>query len=155
MSEFIKPQGINFSCEEEISADELSKVLCQIVSFVQKLEPYTKLKRYGDWWEHDGLHFYRSSISFDELFKLVNSSNSLWEAMSGDFNVFTGIAPENYSWYLRFYLDWDNGDENLIGRFDITFPREISDKFRREVLNNFDLKIAEQDAEKYYQSISA
>lgn len=155
MSEFTKPEGINFSCAQEISAVELSKVLCRIVSFVQWLEPYIKLERYDDWWEHDGLHFYRNSISFDALFKLVNSPKSLLDEMPGDFQVFVGIAPENHSWYLRFYLDWDETDENLIGRFDVTFPREISDKFRKEVLNNFDLNIAEQDAEKYYQSITA
>lgn len=153
MSHFIKPKGINFSCKNEISAIKLSKLLCKTLSFIQQLEPYAKLERYDDWWEHDGLHFYRTSTDFDEIFKLVNSPKSLLESMPGDFDVFIGVASANHSWYLRFYLDWDENDEKLIGRFDITFPNEIAIRYKREVLSNFAVEIEEQDAEKYYQSI--
>lgn len=153
MSEFIKPKGVNFSCSKELSAIELSKVLCKTASFIQQLKPYAKLKRYDDWWEHDGLHFYRESINFDQLFSIINSPKALLEAMSGDFNVFVGIAPENNSWYLRFYLDWDDDEENLVGRFDVTFPNQLAEEFKKDILSQFNFEIEKQDAEKYYRSI--
>ena len=153
MSKFIKPKGINFSSTEDLSAIELSKVLCRTASFIQNLEPYTELERYDDWWEHDGLHFHRGKITFDELFKIINSPKNLLEGMSGDFDVFIGIAPKNNSWYLRFYLDWDTNEENLVGRFDITFPNELANNFDEEVLKQFDLEMKKQNVEDYYQSI--
>ena len=141
MSVFVKPKGINFLSINVLSAVELSNVLCKTVSFIQQLEPYAKLKRYEDWWEHDGLHFYRDSINLEEFFKIVHSPKSILEAMPGDFEVFVGIAPENNIWYLRFYLDWDENEENLVGRFDITFSNELAENFEREVLNQFNLEI--------------
>jgi hypothetical protein len=153
MPELIKPKGVNFLCSKELSAIELSKVLCKTASFIQQIEPYAKLNRYSDWWEHDGLHFYQESINFDRLFSIIHSPKALLESMTGDFNVFIGIAPENNSWYLRFYLEWNEDDENLVGRFDVSFPKELAEKFKEGVLSQFNLEIKVQDAEQYYQSI--
>jgi hypothetical protein len=154
MSLFIKPKGVNFSCTKELPAVKLSKILCRTTSFIQQLEPYAKLERYDDWWEHDGLHFYRKSIKIEELFTIVNSPKSLLESMPGDFDVSIGLAPENQSWYLRFYLDWDEDDNNLVGRFDVTFSSEIAKNFKAEVLSKFDFEMVEQDSESYYQTIT-
>jgi hypothetical protein len=73
--------------------------------------------------------------------------------MSGDFDVFIGIAPDNNSWYLRFYLDWDENNENLTVRFDVTFTNQIAERFKEEVLSGFTPGMEEQKSEKYYQSI--
>jgi hypothetical protein len=154
MSEFIFPKGINYSCENEISAIELSNILCQTASFIQRLEPYEKLERYDDWFEHDGLHFHQKSLSFDDFFRIITSPKSLFEEMSGDDCVFVGIAPTNKSWYLRFYLEWDENDENLIGRFDITFPDKIAENYEIEVLRQSNVKMKKEFAERYFQSIT-
>lgn len=153
MANFTKPKGINFSFSNDLPAVELSRALCKTASFIQQINPYEKLYRYDDWWEHDGLHFYREKISVEKLFELVNSPKSLLEAMTGDFNVFIGIAPENNSWYLRFYLEWDEEDANLVGRFDITLPQSLAEQYKNEVLLPLNLKMQEQDSESYYQSV--
>ena len=153
MANFTKPKGINFSCLDDLAATELSIALCKTASFIQQINPYDKLYRYNDWWEHDGLHFYREVISVEKLFDLVNSPKSLLEAMTEDFNVFNGIAPKDNSWYLRFYLEWDEADTNLVGRFDITFPKSLAEQYKNEVLSKLNLKIQEQISENYYQSI--
>jgi len=93
MTNFEKPKGTNFRCSEALGAAELAKLLCKIVIFLQNSEPYAKLQRYDDWWEHDGLHFYKSPIDFRQLFAIVRSPESLLEAMPGDDYVFVGISP--------------------------------------------------------------
>ena len=153
MTAFIEPKGINFSCLEEISIHELSKILVQTVSFIQQIDSSIELQRYDDWWEHDGLHFYRGNIKFDDLFELVSSTDNLLEEMSGDFDVFIGIAPAECLWYLRFYLDSEESIENIKGRFYITFPNELALKFKTEILYPSNLKFKEQDSEEYYKSI--
>ena len=153
MSKLVKPDGVNFSCAEDVPADKLSNILRETVSFIRQIEPSAKLERYDDWWEHDGLHFHRGSIKIEELSGIVDSPKLLFEAMPGDFEVFVGIAPENNSWYLRFYLDSDENDENLIGRFDITFAGATAEIFQKEILERFDLEMRKRDAQIYYQSI--
>lgn len=153
MPEFKKTKGINFSCVEEISANDFSIALSKIVKFIKNLASFQKLERYDDWWEHDGLHFYRSSITLQDLFNIVSSPKSLSEAMTGDWYVFIGIAPVNNDWYLRFYLNDEDGEDELVTHFDITFPNEIAERFKVEVLSKLNLEIQEQDAETYYQSI--
>jgi hypothetical protein len=73
------------------------------------------LYRYEDWWEHDGMHFRRESIDIHRLFEIVKSPQSSLEAMPGDLDVFVGIGPENNTWYLRFYLAWDEEGHELSG----------------------------------------
>jgi hypothetical protein len=153
MPNFTKPKGINFSCPNDLPAIELSRALCKTASFIQQINPYDTLYRYDDWWEHDGLHFYRESINVEKLFNLVNSPKSLLEAMQGDFNVFNGIAPKDNSWYLRFYLEWDEEDANLVGRFDITLPHSLAEQYKKEILLPLNLKMQEQESESYYQSV--
>ncbi len=153
MTNFTKPIGINFRSAGELSAPELARLLCRIASYLQNIEPYIKLHRYDDWWEHDGLHFHKSPINFDELFYIVNSPRSLLEAMPGDDFVCIGIAPYNSSWYLRFYLDWDDEGFLLWGKFDITLPNGLAESFRNEVARDLGIQLKEQDAESYYQSI--
>jgi hypothetical protein len=148
-----KPSGINFSCGENLSAVTLSTALCKTASFIQEINPYSELERYEDWWEHDGLHFHRESIKVERLFDIVHSPKSLLEGMPGDDEVFVGVAPDDNSWYLRFHLDWDEDEANLVGRFDVTFPTELAEQYKNVVLSELKIQMREQDAEGYYQSI--
>ena len=123
------------------------------MSFLQSLNPYVKLHKYEDWWEHDGLHFYREEVNFDRLFNIINSPRSLLESMPGDEDVFLGIAPDDDSWYVRFYLAWDDEGFDLLGRFDITVPQALAERYIKEVVGGLDIGMAQQDAEAYYKSI--
>lgn len=151
MSEFVEPQGVNFSSVDDLSATDLSGALFKIVNFIRQLDSYSKFEKYDDWREHDGLHFHRKSISPAELLRIIDSPESLSAAMPGDFYVFIGIAPIDNSWYLRFYLD-DKNDETA-AHFDITFSKTIAARFKQEVLNKLDIRLKEQDAKTYYRSI--
>lgn len=153
MTDFIRPKGINFSCCEQLSPIDFSTALTKIANFIKEINTYDKLERYDDWWEHDGLHFHRNSISLEDFFKIVSSPRLLSEAMSSDWYVFIGIAPTNNNWYLRFYLNDEDGEEDLVTHFDITFPKEIAERFKAEVLSKLSLQIKEQNAETYYQTI--
>jgi hypothetical protein len=152
VTQFTKPKGTNFSTGGNLPADILSKALCKTVSFLQTIAPYVKLHRYEDWWEHDGLHFSRGVITFDDLFSVVRSPRALLEAMPGDEDVFIGLAPEDSSWYLRVCLSWDDNGFNLLGRFDITLPRGLAERYKEEV-GGPGLEMVSRDAEAYYRSI--
>lgn len=152
MSNFVKPQGINFS-SPQLTAKDLSIALCRIVSFIQNQELYdVDLKKYEDWWEHDGMHFYKRTIDFHDLFRCIDSSRALLEAMPGENNVFVGIAPQSNNWYLRFYLEWDEEGHNLIGRFDITLPSNLAEHFRKALFTS-NLLLVEEDATVFYQHL--
>jgi hypothetical protein len=149
MNEFIEPKGINFSCSKEIDSNELSNNLGFIVDFLEKINPNDQLHQFDDWWEHDGLHFYRGKTNFDELKKIVSISGLMQEFKLGNFDVFIGIAPIENNWYLRFYLD----EEENLGRFDITFSDEMAEVFTNEVLEKLTVKMNQQPSETYYKSI--
>jgi hypothetical protein len=147
--EFIKPKGINFSCFEEIAADELSSYLLLLIRFLQQFQLNRQLNRYDDWWEHDGLHFFRGESDFNELQRIVSPNGLIEEFKLGDFDVFIGIAPFDNTWYLRFYLNY----EENIGRFDITLPREFIRDFEEKFICKIALDMKQQDSKKYYDSI--
>ena len=154
MSDSPRIDGTNFSSPSELSAVELSKALCRISSFVQSIDPYIKLDRYDDWWEHDGLHFRRNRLTVEDLFSLVGTPRSVLESMSGDEDVFVGILDTNRSFYLRFYLTWSDDDSSLVGRFDITFVDSVALRFKDKVLAALEINLREADATEYYKAIA-
>jgi len=74
-------------------------------------------------------------------------------SMQGDEYVYVGIAPPDTSWYLRFYVNWDDADEEIEGRFDITLREDDAKQFRESVVTEFDFSLLEQTAADYYKSI--
>ena len=143
-------KGTTFFCANSLTAVELSGILCRIAQFIQTIAPYSKLERYDDWLEHDGLYFFRRKISVEDLFDIVHSPRSLLESMPGDFDVFIGISDQDTSFYLRFYLDWDENDSQLVGRFDITLVPELLKKFANDVLTHSTILFQEADSEVYF-----
>ena len=155
MSQFIKPQGVCFLFDGGVSTPTLSHTLCRIVSFLQEVEPYTKLQHYEDWWEHDGLHFHRGSIDFNALYGMVNSPRSLLAATPADDYVFVGVAPDDSSWYLRFRAEWDDEGFSLSGSCAVILPASLAERFRKEVLANLDAQAEEKDSALYYQEVES
>ena len=155
MTAFSKPRGINFRSADEVPAPDLARTLCRVASFLQGRDPYAKLQRYLDCWEHDpdGYHAAKEEMDFHRLFQIVESPKALLRHMTDDDNVFIGIAPKDNSWYLRFYLWWDEEGFNLTGRFDITLPEKLAERFRKEMLELSAIPLREEDAEAYYKLI--
>jgi len=153
MTGFIKPKGTNFRCADELPASDLSKALCRITSFLQSLEPHEKFERYDDWWEHDGLHFDRGPVDYNQLFLMINSPRALLETVPGDDHVFAGVAPVVGGWYLRFRVEWDDKGFDLRGWFDITLPESLVQQFQMQVVRPLSLDLLSRDADSYYESI--
>lgn len=154
MNKYIPPIGMNYHINKNgVDPVSLSNSLCKIVSFIQSKSPFTNLRQYDDWWQHDGLHFSKDIIGFDDLFSIIETPRNIFENMPGDDWVFVGISPENNSWYLRFYLDWNRNDEYLEGRFDITIPFSMCDDFEDKVISKLNYAINKEDAEIYYKRI--
>lgn len=72
--------------------------------------------------KHDGLHFHRGQIDFDAFYTMVSSPRHLLESTPSDDSVFVGIAPADNAWYLRYRVEWDNGESNLTGSCAVIFP---------------------------------
>ena len=154
MDNFVAPQGVNLRSNYEILPDLLSDALVRTVNFLQSIEPdEAGLYQYADWWEHDGLHFAKGRSDFATLSQIVKSPTALLEGMPGDFCVFVGVAPQDFRWYLRFYLDPDAEEEERSGRFDLTLPTELVASYKDRVVWPLELEMQEQDADQYYRSI--
>ena len=159
MPNFIAPQGINFRSEYELPPILLSKALIATVRFLQSVEPVeAALYRYADWWEHDERRFAdgiitKCSVDFAALSQLVEAPNALLNGMPGDFCVFVGVSPQDFDWYLRFYLDLDAEENERFGRFDLTLPTGLAMQYTEQVIKPLGLKMQEQDAGAYYQLI--
>ncbi|MDP4147011.1 MAG: hypothetical protein Q8936_21475 [Bacillota bacterium] len=154
MSSYIPPVGLNYRPKEnDIDPVSLSNTLCRIVSFLQSKDPNIKLNIYNDWWQHDGLHFEKGLIGYDDLFDIIETPRTIFENMPGDDWVYIGVSSEVNSWYLRFYLDWNRNDEHLLGRFDITVPLKMGNEFENEVISKLDFSIKKEDSKSYYERI--
>jgi hypothetical protein len=153
MEDFKPPDGINFHCSEPMPIADLSSILCKIVSYLQSIDQYAKLRRYDDWWEHDGRHFYRNELDFHGLFEIVGNSRALFESMPGDEYVRIGIAPVDVRWYLRFYTNWDQSGSKFEGDFDITLPDERTVAFRDQLLHEIPHQLKKENARSYFQRI--
>ncbi len=160
-SNFIAPEGTNLKSGFYLRATLLSAALSQTVMFLRSLDDGdARLFRYDDWWEHDGLHFPRKDgiIDFDILMSLVETPQAIKESMTGEYNVFVGVAPPNFQWYLRFYYDTDTAirgqsEEELFGWFDLTLPDKSVDTYRQQVVLPLGLEMQEQESIAYYLSI--
>ncbi|MEQ8856274.1 MULTISPECIES: hypothetical protein [Gimesia] len=150
---FQPPGGVNFSTEEFVPLNKLSNALCKIAAFLQNDLHVTQLVRYDDWWQHDGLHFRKADCDIHGLFAMVQTPRSLLLSMPGDELVYVGIAPPDSSWYVRFYVCWDDLDSELIGVFDLTLSVSIADRFRSSLVPEIGCKIREQDAAEYFKKI--
>ena len=124
---FEKPNGVCFYTEDPVDAETLASTLRSVARALQSKDPYVRLHRYDDWWEHDGLHFHRLVIDFHTLFELLHSPRSLLESTPTDDSVFVGIAPESDHWYLRYRVEWNDDETSLDGRCAIIIEPDMLD----------------------------
>jgi hypothetical protein len=151
---FKPPTGLTFHTLDDIPVVLLSSALRRVALFLQASQVSSaKLQLYHDWWQHDGLHFEKSRITFHNLFAMIETPRSIFEATPADEVVFIGVAPEDNRWYLRFRAEWDADDQSIVGSLAVVIPAELSESFRAEIASSFDGLLAEQAAESYYQSV--
>ena len=134
MVDFRPPHGVSFTDEGDCPLAGISRDLCRIAAFLQGLAPFSRLVRYDDWRDHDGLYFERCRTDFHGLFQLVQTPRALLAATPGDEYVCVGIAPEDRAWYLRFRADWDDQGENLVGFYSLTVDGGLARGFEGEVI---------------------
>jgi hypothetical protein len=154
VGEFVPPEGRSWSTAGALPARDLCRALSKTASFLQAVEPHgAELLRYEDWWEHDGLHFHRGTVTFPDLFRMVESPRSLLAAVPDEEHVFVGVAPATGRWYLRFRVYWDAPGEQLFGRFGLVLPDVLAAGYRSEVVEPLSLEVVEEDAAEYYRSV--
>ena len=153
MGNSLLPKGQNFRLEKDVDLLTLADSLQQIAAFLQDLESSRNIKRFDDWWEHDGSHFLSGDSSMQDLFECVKSPQAIQASMPGDDLVFVGFSANDYSWYLRFYLEYDDSGYVLKGRFDLTLADTIVNIFREKVIPKLSGQIIEEEASAYFKRI--
>lgn len=151
----LPPDGIVFFTPDENPLVAVSADLCKIASFLQDREPSAPLCRFDDWWEHDGLHFEKGNLDIHALFQIVGTPRSLLWAMPGDHRVFVAVAPTDRAWYLRFFADWDENDESLVGEYSMTMNRTLVDPFQTSVVPKLRCSVERELSSGYFDRIGA
>ncbi|MGD9561340.1 MAG: hypothetical protein AB7F88_03545 [Pyrinomonadaceae bacterium] len=151
MSEFSPPEGFCFYTADWIAADQMSRTLCKIVSFIQEIDPYASLRCFDDWWEHDGLHFRKGSIGIGDLFDLVHSPKSLLESTPADDLVFVGIGSGDGKWYLRYRVEWDDSETNIVGRFAFMLADHLAERFKTAMQPKLEQALDEVRSDEFYR----
>ena len=147
--------GVVFFTQPENPIIEVSRDLCKMAAFFQGRDPYRKLRRFDDWWEHDALYFDKGNLDFHGLFELVGTPRSLLTSMPGDDRVFIGVEDLDRTWYLRFFADWDARDENIVGEYSVTLDRPLGTLFAKEVKPSLDCALSIDDATRYFERVKA
>ena len=155
LTSLLPPQGIVFHTDRENPIVSVSRDLCKVTAFLQELQPYAKLVKIYDWWQHDGLYFEKGTLNFHDLFGVVGTPRSLLEAMPGEDLVFVGISNNERSWYLRFFVDWDDEGERLLGGFSVTINSSLVDGFQFKLVPVLECPTQREGSEAYFDLIQA
>jgi hypothetical protein len=154
MPDFSPPVGITFHTIENQPASSISRCLCRIVSLLHSHRFVGSLERYDDWLEHDGLHFKRGQMDVHQLFEVIGSARSLLEATPNDHEVCIGVAPADEEWYLRFRAEWDEEENFVVGRFDITLPPDLAELLRLDIAAVTECHLAEEPSMDFFARIT-
>ena len=151
---FEPPTGIAFHTEGEVRGDDLvataRRVAVFLEGFICTLEP---LRTFHDWWEHDGLHFEKTRVTFPELFALIATARTMLDATPDDDHVYLGIAPEECDWYLRFRAKRDETYGEIMGTFGVIMPYDAAAVFKFEVEPRCEVDLIEEPSKTYYARV--
>lgn len=147
---FELPQGMNFHLDNCVSVAELASTLQAIVAFLHAHTGTKTLRLTYDRVQIDGHPGFPGTISdFREVSRMIADADSLRECTLGEFAVRVGVVPEDYMWYLRFYVG-----EDREGDFDITVSEELAHSLRRVLRELHGEHLQEQEASAYYERIT-
>lgn len=111
-----------------------------------------------DWHEHDGFLTHAEPMDWDDLAALVRAPDALIRAFTGgDTWVYRAFFPEEYEFYLRFYLSNEDGPVagEWSGTFDLTGPPALIAAAREVLTQNGDGAWRTVPAEAYFSRIYA
>jgi len=150
----LPPSGYTYHHDDPVTAAALARDLCRVAAFLTDVEPYVRLARVRDWWEHDGL-FFAEDEQFDlhHLFQMVGTPRELFRSMPGDYRAFVGALPTHERWYLRFHVDWSDDGQTIEGSYSITFTDELRNRFEANVLATLSIALNGESAESYFGRI--
>ena len=147
------PSGVTFYTKKLVPIDDMRQVLLCIARYIQDKEFLCRLNLYDDWWEHDGFHFQKKDIEVSKLFKILSSNRSLYEAMPDDFDVRIGISNKEKSWYLRYYIDWDEDDSFLEGNFHFSVPKELEQDCTKNIFDCCNIEIEKENSDNIWSEL--
>jgi hypothetical protein len=151
---FSPPNGVTFHTAQEVAVSDLCVLLQRVAVFLQGVQSSSaSLCLYHDWWQHDGLHFARCALTFQDLFTMIETPHAILEATPDDHEVFVGVASEDAGWYLRFRAEWDSDDRSIVGSFAVTVPSERAPAFSTAVAALSQHRLIEESADKYYARV--
>lgn len=142
-------------CHDYIRVGELRAVLTTVAISLRESTHDTQLNFLSDWHEHDGYITTAQVISWDSILGWLDSDASLSAASAGDSYVRTGLFPDDYQFYLRFYLDVDDpiyGDRRLFqfGGFDLSCDWQLASHIRVLVEKVHGFVLEEEPAKTYF-----
>ena len=97
--------GHTLATEDGVPALDVRRFLIKAIECLEPIHGSSKLYKIDDWHEHDGFVTSATPVTWSELRSWLASDQRLFIARSGEVDVYVGIYPEDYSFYLRFYLD--------------------------------------------------
>ena len=74
----LPPLGYTYYHDGSIALAALSRDLCRIAAFFTEVEPYVRLVRVRDWWQHDGLFFVEEQrFDLHHVFHMVGTPREM------------------------------------------------------------------------------
>ena len=142
------PSGLAFHCDDTLLLTQLASDLQHVTAFLQQYWRDLPLHLFEDWSEQDCPPVYRDTITFDTLAEIVSSPRAIYHQTAD--GTLLGITPVDGGWYLRFYADWDSDGQQLVGKFDVTLPPPLADRFRIAIVPNLNATISENEVAHYF-----
>lgn len=107
---------------------ELRACLLSMIARLKEAFSNEVLFTLHDWHAHDGFGVHAKMADWSLVESWLKSDEALYGARTGDFAVRVGLYSESLAWYLRFYVEDEDGDEIYPGRwgdFDLVGTSEL------------------------------
>jgi hypothetical protein len=145
--------GITLSSRDDTELSVMRTSLISIVNLLHIKFSASQLFRLSDWHEHDGYVTSSQPSSWEDLFSLLFSRETLYAAREEDSYVRTSFYPENHAFYLRIFVsdEYVNSSHEHTGNWDLTISQAIASEFIQE-LHSYDAIDAQSwQAEKFFK----
>ncbi|MEM7231195.1 MAG: hypothetical protein AAF517_03420 [Planctomycetota bacterium] len=139
-------------CAKETEAVALIRLaLRPIVRGLRATAPSAVLYRLQDWYAAGGPVTTGSVTSWDLVESWLRSDQSLFLARTGEEGIPLGIYPDDYSFYLRFYVDHEVlPGQSLDGSYDVCGSGELLEDLREALRADDVLGWDSRDAVSYF-----
>ena len=126
--------GATWSSPPDLPAVVLRKSLAAVVEDLRSVHEASVLFTLLDSYAVDGLLATSRTTSWGALAASLVADQRLFIACSGERDVYTAILPQDYCFYLRFYMNHEIAPGcPLEGRFDVTVGADGLDAFAAQL----------------------